>query len=239
MRKGTMAADPRQAGTKGSIRKLRREGRIPGVLYGAGAPPAAVSVGEKDLLTALRTGVRVIELKVGGESVNALLKDVAYDHLGDRVIHVDFQRIVKGARVEIRVPLVFRGTPVGLKEGGVFNVIHDTLLVSCQPEDVPGPIEVEIGALAMGQSLHVREVPLPKGVAAAEEAETVIAVVTYSDKEVETVAAVPEEAVAAQPEVIGEAERKAAAEAKAAETAAAGGAQKEAKKEEKKAEKKA
>ncbi len=238
MRKGTMTAAPRPAGSKGAVRRLRREGRIPGVLYGAGAGPVPVSVGEKELQTALRTGVRVLDLKVGADQVQALLKDVDYDHLGERILHVDFQRIVKGARIEIRVPLVFRGTPVGLKDGGVFNVIHDTLLVSCQPEDVPAPIEVEVAALAMGQSLHVREVPLPQGVEAAEDAAAVLAVVTYSDKEVETLTAVPEEAAVLQPEVIGEAERKAAAEAEAAEGSAAGGAKKEDKKEAKKEAKK-
>lgn len=237
MRKGAMAAESRQAGTKGSVHRLRREGRIPGIVYGGGAAPVAVSVGERDLQTALRTGVRVLDLQFGADSVQAVLKDVDYDHLGDRLIHVDFQRIVQGASIELRVPLVFRGTPVGLKDGGVFNVLHDTLLISCQPEDMPDPIEIDVAALAMGQSVHVREIALPPGVKAVEEGDSVVAVVTYSDKEIEVVAAVPEEAVATQPEVIGEAERKAAEEAAATAEAAAGGGKKEAK-EAKKEEKK-
>jgi large subunit ribosomal protein L25 len=226
MKKGTLNADPRAGTGKGAARRLRREGRIPGVVYGGDAGAVSVTVLEKDVQAALRTGVRILELKVGSDSVAALLKDVAYDHLGERLVHVDFQRLRKGETIEIRVPLVYKGQPAGAKEGGVFNVLHDTLEVSCQPDDVPDHVEVDVTGLALGDSLHVREIALPKGVEAVEEPDVVVAVVTYSDKEVEAAAAVPEEA-AVQPEVIGEAERKAREEAKAAETAAgAGGAKK-------------
>ncbi|MCK6480439.1 MAG: 50S ribosomal protein L25 [Planctomycetes bacterium] len=210
MKKGVINAESRKKGTKGDLGKLRRAGRVPGILYGGGGEPVTVSVLEKDVRSALRTGVRVLELRVGAEPVGALLKDVSWDHLGEKLVSVDFQRLVKGAAIEIRVPLRFQGTPAGLKEGGVFNVIHDTLLVSCQPEAAPDHIDVEVSGLAMGDSLHVREVALPEGVSAAEDAAAVLAVVTYSDKEIEAAATVPEEAAVA-PEVIGEAERKAAA----------------------------
>jgi large subunit ribosomal protein L25 len=222
MKKGTLNAAARGEGGKGAAGRLRREGRVPGVVYGGGADPVSVSVLEKDVQTALRTGVRVLDLRVGSDAVQALLKDVEYDHLGERVIHVDFQRLRKGEAIRIRVPIVYKGTPAGLKEGGVFNAVHDTLEVSCLPEDVPEHLDVDIAALGLGDSFHVREIALPKGVAAVEGPETVVAVVTYSDKEVEAVPAAPEEA-AVQPEVIGEAERKARDEAKAAETAAAAG----------------
>ena len=115
MKKGTMAAEAREAGTKGNLRKLRTGGRVPGVLYGAGAETVSVSVLEKDVQTALRSGVRILEMRVGKEAVSALLKDVEYDHLGERVIHVDFQRLRKGETIEIRVPLVYRGVPAGAK----------------------------------------------------------------------------------------------------------------------------
>lgn len=222
MKKGTLVAESRKAGSKGAVNSLRRAGRIPGVMYGAGAEPLAVSVVEKEVQAALRSGARILDLKVGADSVSALLKDVAYDHLGERLLHVDFQRLRKGERITIRIPLTFKGVPAGAKDGGVFNVLHDTLGVSCLPEDVPDHVEVDISALNVGESLHVREVALPAGVVPSDGPEVVVAVVTYSDKEAEVVAAVPEEA-AVQPEVIGEAERKARDEAKVAETAAAGG----------------
>src|SRR5688572_3097723 len=230
MKKGTLNAEPRKTGSKGALNQLRLSGRIPGVMYGAGGEPVAVSVVEKDVQAALRSGARILDVKVGAESVAALLKDVAYGHLGERLLHVDFQRLRKGERITIRIPLTYKGVPAGAKDGGVFNVVHDTLGVSCLPEDVPDQVEVDISGLKVGESLHVREVALPKGVAAAEGPEVVVAVVTYADKEADVVAAVPEEA-AVQPEVIGEAERKAKEEAKAAEAAAAGGGGK--KKEEK------
>lgn len=230
MKKGTIVAEPRKAGSKGAVNGLRRAGRIPGVMYGAGAEPVAVSVVEKEVQAALRSGARILDVKVGADSISALLKDVAYDHLGERLLHVDFQRLRKGETISIRIPLTYKGIPAGTKDGGVFNIVHDTLEVSCLPEDVPDHVEVDITALKVGESLHVREVALPKGVVSAEGPEVVVAVVTYADKEAEVVAAVPEEA-AVQPEVIGEAERKAKEEAKAAEAAAAGGGAK--KKEEK------
>jgi large subunit ribosomal protein L25 len=230
MKKGTLNAEPRKTGSKGALNQLRLSGRIPGVMYGAGGAPVAVSVVEKDVQAALRSGARILDVKVGADSVSAMLKDVEYDHLGERLLHVDFQRLRKGEKISIRVPLAYKGIPAGAKEGGVFNVLHDTLAVTCLPEDVPDHVDVEVAALKLGESLHVREVVLPAGVVAVEGPDVVVAVVTYSDKEVEVVAAVPEEA-AVQPEVIGEAERKAREEAKAAEAAAAGGGGK--KKEEK------
>ena len=232
MKKGTLAAESRKVGSKGDLNALRRAGRIPGVVYGAGAEPVAVSVLEKDVQAALRSGARVLDLKIGADSVGALLKDVEYDHLGERLVHVDFQRLRKGEKITIRIPVTYKGTPAGAKEGGVFNIVHDTLAVSCLPEDAPDHVEVDVSALKVGESLHVREVALPKGVSAAEGAEVVVAVVTYADKEAEAVVAVPEEA-STQPEVIGEAERKAREEAKAAEATAAGGGGGAKKKEEK------
>jgi len=222
MKKGTLNAEPRKTGSKGALNQLRLAGRIPGVMYGAGGEPVAVSVVEKDVQAALRSGARILDVKVGADSVSAMLKDVAYDHLGERLLHVDFQRLRKGEKISIRVPLAYKGIPAGAKEGGVFNVLHDTLAVTCLPEDVPDHVDVEVAALKLGESLHVRDVVLPAGVVAVEGPDVVVAVVTYSDKEVEVVAAVPEEA-AVQPEVIGEAERKAREEAKAAEATAAGG----------------
>jgi large subunit ribosomal protein L25 len=217
MKKGSLKAEARTGSGKGEAGRLRRDGRIPGIVYGAGAEPVRVALVEKDVTTALRTGVRLLDLKVGAESLNALLKDVQYDHLGERLVHVDFQRLVKGQAIEIRVPITYRGTPVGLKDHGVFNVVHDTLLVSCLPEDMPEGLSADVSGLAMGQALHVSEVALPKGVTAAGNPDEVLAVVTHSDREVETVAAaVPEEGTVTQPEVIGEAERKAREEAKAA-----------------------
>jgi large subunit ribosomal protein L25 len=215
MKKGSLKAEPREGSGKGDAGRIRRGGRIPGIVYGAGAAPVRVALVEKDVATALKAGVRVLDISVGAESMNALLKDVQYDHLGERLVHVDFQRLVKGQAIEIRVPLVYKGTPAGLKEKGVFNVVHDTMLVSCLPEVMPEQLTADVSPLAIGQSLHVREVALPKGVTAAGDPDEVLAVVTHSDREVETVAAVPEEA-AVQPEVIGEAERKAREEAKAA-----------------------
>lgn len=225
MKKGTMNAESRKAAGKGASGRLRRDGKIPGVVYGAGGEPVSVSVLERDVQAALKTGVRILDLKVGSESVTALLKDVDYDHLGERLVHVDFQRLRKGEKVSIRVPLVFKGQPVGAKEGGVFNVLHDAVGVSCLPEDVPDHVEIDVTALKLGDSVHVKEIALPKGVEASDGPDVVVAVVTYSDKEVEAVAPVPEEA-AAMPEVIGEAERKAREEAKAAETAGAAGGKK-------------
>jgi len=238
MRKGSLTADRRERTGKGEAGRTRRAGRIPGVVYGGGAAPFSVSVVERDLQSAIKTGVRILDLKVGGESMAALLRDVQYDHLGERVVHVDFQRLVAGAAVQIRVPLVYRGTPVGLKAQGVFNAVYDTLEVSCKPEDIPADFVLDISPLDIGSSLHVRDVKLPPGVTTLAAPDDVIAVVTHSDREVEAVQGVVPEEGAVQPEVIGEAERKAKEEAEAAGAATAGGGKKEKKKDEKKDEKK-
>ncbi len=232
MKRGILTVEKRDEAGSAAARRLRGAGRVPGVVYGGGGSPVHVAAAVREVEHALKTGVRILDLRVGAESMPALLKDVQYDSLGERLLHVDFQRLVKGKPIEIRVPLVFKGTPVGLKKEGVFNVVMSALEVHCLPEDVPESLEGEVSSLDIGQSIHVRDLRLPKGVTTKAPPEEVLAVVTYSHKLEEPAPAVPEEA-AVQPEVIGEVERKSREEAKVAEDSAAKEARKKEKKEEK------
>lgn len=218
MRKGIMNATRREDSGSAASRRLRRTGSIPAIVYGGAEAPERVAVGEKDILVALRTGVRLVEMTVDGTTRQVLLKDVQYNHLGDRPSHADFQRVVAGHKVTINVPVTYRGTPAGLKDGGVFNVVHDTIEVECEPMNVPEELVVDVTGLALGDAIHVKDLTLPAGVKATEDGDEVIAVVTHGEREEEVAGAAPEEGSATQPEVIGEAERKAAAEAKAATT---------------------
>jgi large subunit ribosomal protein L25 len=231
MRKGTMTAASRSDSGSGVSRRIRRSGIVPAVVYGAGKAPATVTVSEDDIVTALRTGVRLLELSVDGAAQQVLLRDVQFDHLGDRPIHVDFQRLVAGHKLHIRVPVVYRGTPTGIKDGGVFNIVHDGIEIQCKPEDVPEEIVFDVTHLELGSSVHIRDLKLPSGVEALESADEVVAVVTFGEREeVAAPVAAPEEGSATTPEVIGEAARKAAADAKAPAGGAGGAGAKKDKK---------
>ena len=117
MQTNTLTVESRETTGSGAAHKLRREGRIPAILYGAGKDPVSLTAVEKEVSRALEAGTRIFELDLGGNQQQALLKAVQYDHLGDRVVHADFLRLVRGETVEVRVPVVLKGTPAGLNDG--------------------------------------------------------------------------------------------------------------------------
>ena len=125
----TLSAEPRERAGKGASRALRREGRIPAVIYGDKKEPLAIHVEERALNKLLGTGQfmnSLVLVEVNGEKARTLPKDVAFDPVTDRALHVDFFRLAKGAKVQVNVPVVFvneEASP-GLKRGGGLNVVR-------------------------------------------------------------------------------------------------------------------
>ena len=169
----TLAAETRDRVGKGASRALRRDGRVPAVIYGNKQDPEAVHVEEKELYRLLMTGHfmnSVVMVDVGGTAVRTLPKDVAFDPVTDRPVHADFLRISEHATVNVSVPVRFvdEDASPGIKRGGVLNiVVHDLELV-VDAAEIPSEILISLKGLEVGDSIHISSVALPKGAEPAD-----------------------------------------------------------------------
>ena len=194
---------------KGGARKARAAGKIPGVVYGHGEQPVAVTVGARDFQLALRHHVgsnAIVNLAVGGGEFTALIRDVQYDPLTHDILHLDFQQISLTETIEVNVAVHLIGLAVGVKDGGgVLEPITREVEVRCLPTAIPAFLEVDVSHLAVGQSVHVRDL-VTKGVEVLTDPEvtvaTVVAPTVQEDKPAEEGAVAAEGAAAAEPEVI-------------------------------------
>ena len=168
----TLSAEARETAGKGASRALRREARIPAVVYGAGEAPMGVHVEEKALMKALHTGHfmnSVVMLTVGGNEIRTLPKDVAFHPVTDRPLHVDFLRIGEHTKVTVNVPVHFINELAlpGIKRGAVLNVVRHELELVCDAAEIPDEIKVDLTGTDVGDSIHISSVTLPNGVASA------------------------------------------------------------------------
>ena len=164
----TLPAEARERAGKGASRVLRREGRVPAVIYGGKEEPTPIHVEAKELVRQLGTGHfmnSIVMIDVGGKSVRTLPKDVAFDPVTDRPIHVDFLRLAKDAKIHVAVPVLFineEASP-GLKKGGVLNVVRHELELVCDSDKIPDDIQIDVTGKDVGDSIHISEVTLPAG----------------------------------------------------------------------------
>lgn len=164
----TLPAEARQRAGKGASRSLRREGRVPAVIYGEKQEPLSVHVEEKLLSKMLSTGHfmnSVIMVEVGGKPNRTLPKDVQFHPVTSRPIHVDFLRIGEHAQVHVNVPVNFideEDSP-GLKRGGVLNVVRHELELVCDAAKIPEQITISLAGLEIGDAVHISQVSLPEG----------------------------------------------------------------------------
>ncbi len=164
----TLSAEARERAGKGASRALRREGRVPAVIYGGKEEPQTIHVEEKALVKALMTGVftnSIVMVELGGKQIRTLPKDVAFHPVTDRPEHVDFFRVAKNAKVEVNVPVIFQNEEAspGLKKGGVLNVVRHELELICDADKIPDEIFIDVTGLEVGDSIHISHVTLPEG----------------------------------------------------------------------------
>ena len=167
-----LPAETRERAGKGASRALRREGRVPAVVYGNNEEPLAIHVEEKELRRQLGTGHffnSLVEIEVDGKKVRTLPKDVAFHPVSDRPLHADFLRISKDHKVHVNVPVHFINEVAspGLKRGGVLNVVRHELDLVCDPDSIPDEIAIDVTGLEVGASIHISHVQLPAGSASA------------------------------------------------------------------------
>ena len=164
----TLPAETRERAGKGASRALRREGRVPAVVYGGNEEPLTIHVEEKLLTKHLGTGHffnSIVELEVGGKTVRTLPKDVAFHPVNDRPLHADFLRLSANATIHVNVPVIFANEEAspGLKRGGVLNIVRHELELICQADKIPDDIAIDVTGLEVGASIHISHVKLPEG----------------------------------------------------------------------------
>jgi large subunit ribosomal protein L25 len=192
-----LKTQPRKEHGKMHARRLRRQGLVPGVIYGHKEATLAVSCDGEVLGHAVRHGVRVLDVQAGGKVEKALIKELQWDHLGKEILHVDFARVAADERVEVNVRVELRGTAIGIAAGGVVDQPIHLLPVECLAIAVPDSIRVSVTELQLGQAIHVRELVLPEGVKVLADPEAVV--VQVIAKLIEPEAAPAPEAAAAEP----------------------------------------
>jgi large subunit ribosomal protein L25 len=168
----TLSAETRERAGKGASRVLRREGRVPAVVYGNNEEPLSIHLEEKRLVKALSTGHfmnSVVMIDAGGAPVRTLPKDVQFHPVTDRPLHVDFLRISEHAKVTVAVPINFtdEDKSKGLKRGGVLNAVRHELELVCDAAEIPEEVEISLAGMDIGDSLHISAVTLPKGTESA------------------------------------------------------------------------
>jgi len=168
-----LPAETRDRAGKGASRVLRREGRVPAVIYGNKETPLSIHVEEKELARQLGTGHffnSIIEIEVGGQTLRTLPKDVAFHPVTSRPLHVDFLRLSANTKVHVHVPVVFENEAAspGLKRGGVLNIVHHDLELICDPENIPDAVHVDLTGREVGDAIHISHVKLPDGVTCGE-----------------------------------------------------------------------
>jgi len=207
-------AEPRdRVGTRYS-KRLRQAGRLPAVIYGHGTQPTSVSVDAKSIISAVKHGTHVIELRVGGSSETCLVKELQYGWMGDDVIHVDLTRVNLEETVRVSVALTFIGQPEAAKRPGAV-LTHDVqqLEVECKVRDIPEGVRIDLTQME-GDIMTVAQVKLPEGVIAVTDPHFAVARVVTVTEEAEGEAAAT--TAGAEPEVL-TAKKEAGAEGGAAD----------------------
>lgn len=219
MEKITLPLRKREGSGKGEARKLRRDGFIPGVVYGKSKKPVPVSLDETDWRTARHNGLqlgRLVELvweKGKKRKDVALLRAVQLHPVTDRPIHLDFQLVIVGEEVDVDVPLELEGVPIGVKdEGGKLEQLIRRVKVRCLPGKIPDKIVVDISELELGVTLHVSDLIWDEGEILADPTTGIVSVARPRAEEPEPSEEVVEEAVEGEEEEAPEASDESAAE---------------------------
>ena len=191
MQQKQMNVELRSKTGKGISRQLRIADMVPGVVYGKGMDPVAVSIKYRDLQAAMagEGGQNNLITLVGGGSLDqsmAIIADLQRDALKGTYKHVDLHRVNMTEKLRVTVPVVLKGTAIGVKEGGLLDFAHHELHVECLPGNIPDHIEIDITDLKIAHSIHVSEIPLPEGVKVLDNPKTPVVSVLGRVKEEET-----------------------------------------------------
>lgn len=196
-KKHVLNVKSREGKGNGPARRCRRSGMIPAIIYGHGKPGRAIEVCAKEFRPLTHKSIHLIDLiDEAGVTTLALLKNVQFDFLKDCTVHLDFQAVNLDEKITAKVVIHSTGTPVGISAGGLFEQSLHEVVISCTAGTLPDAITFDVENLAVGQVIHVSELPLPDGATVVTEGDTVV--FTVAEPAVEEAAPVVEAPVDAK-----------------------------------------
>lgn len=165
----SLSAEPRASVGKGAARATRRSGRVPGIIYGDGRDPLAISFEPRELSRAINRAsffATLVDVSVDGAVHRTLAREVQHHPISDAALHVDFMRVGPGAQVQVSVPVSFihHDNSPGLRRGGILNVIRHNIDIACAVDAIPDRVVVDLDGLEIGDSIHIDAVTMPEGV---------------------------------------------------------------------------
>lgn len=223
----SVSAEVRDRAGKGAARATRRAGRVPAVIYGDKKEATMISLDPKEIDRHIHKKgffATLLDVEIAGKKHRVLPRDVQFDVVTDRTMHVDFQRVSKDTKIHVNVPVVIRNEAAapGVKKGGVINIVRHEIEFICSPDAIPQSIEIDLTGLDIGASVHISSVKLPAGATPAirERDFTVVTIAAPSAMKSEAEAAPAAAAAAAAPAAGAAAPAKGAAAAAPAKGAA-------------------
>jgi large subunit ribosomal protein L25 len=196
----------RKGSGKGAARSLRRDGKLPAVIYGHAREPLSLAVPEREferLLEKFAAENTVIELSIDGAMSRTLIREIQRHPVKRNVLHVDFQELVAGERMVVRIPIVLTGTAEGVRNsGGILSQIMQELECRVDPLNMPGHIDVDVTDVSIGHSIHVSEMTIPEGVEVLDLPDATVCIVAAPKVEEEAPAAGVTPETPAEPELI-------------------------------------
>ncbi|WP_435006489.1 50S ribosomal protein L25 [Tundrisphaera lichenicola] len=165
-------------GTK-FARRLRKQGRIPAIIYGHKQAPTPISMSRESVWEMIKKQTHLAELEMDGAGPETVMvREIQWDYLGKEIIHLDFARVSAGESIETEVRIDLRGTAPGTQEGGVLEQLIHSIEVTCRADAIPDNIKLDISELHVGKAIHVKELKLPEGVTVKADPESLVVHVT-------------------------------------------------------------
>ncbi|MFW5809486.1 MAG: 50S ribosomal protein L25/general stress protein Ctc [Halanaerobium sp.] len=206
MERHSIEAELRTETGKGAARKIRRNGLIPGVVYGRGNEPRSIKIDPLDIEKLLQSNAIFDLTFVGedGEESTVIIKDYQKDVIKQDLLHVDFQFISMDEKITVSVPMHLEGEAVGVRDGGVLQQLLREIEIDTLPAEIPEEITIDISELEVGESLSVADLDLPEGIDLVTDSDEVIVTVVTPTELAEEDEETEEEEEFLEPEVIGE-----------------------------------
>ena len=200
-----LKAEVRENTGSKSVQKIRKQGRIPAIVYGHKEQPLSISLDAHNFIEGLHHGHRLIDVQIGKKKEKMIVKELQYDHLGKNIIHANLMRVDMSEMIKVTVPIELKGTAQGTHEGGIVEEHADHLEIECKANDIPDTIVVSVKDISVGDALHAGDIELPDGVKLVSSSDLLL-VTCHLVSAAKTTEQVEEEMPTA-PEVIGESEK--------------------------------
>ena len=171
-----LKAEIRERTGTNTVQKVRKEGRIPAIVYGHKKTPVAISLDAHNFVEVLHHGHRLLDIQINKKKEKTIVKDLQYDYLGKNIIHADLMRVDITEAIKVNVPIELKGanTAKGTHEGGIIEEHADNLEIECKATDIPETIVVWVKDVGVGDALHASDITLPEGVKLLSPPETLL-----------------------------------------------------------------